>query len=387
MFEDFKPQEYTIVLADDNPENLSVLTAILEHSGYETRAALNGEEVLKRVEYEIPDLILLDVHMPKIDGFEACRRILAMEGCADVPILFISALNDSFNRVQGFEAGGRDFISKPFDSREVLARVRTHILLKDRTTALETSLKRLKSLQDSLVAVEKQSYLGTLVAKLAHQINSPLGNALLAQSSAATMIQTKQASGLGLDPKETGRMGEFLDQSLRSLERIRALTSRFTMLGTDFEGSVEKLNILDAAKDIVTLAGPTMDTAGVEVELDIPHDLEWPINFQALLRMLHALIENSIKHSNKEPADLKMCLEARETPKGLSLVFRDNGVGIKDDLTDRVFDPFFTTGSKNEDLGLGLHLAFLIATQTFGGSIRAVPSNDGARFEVFLPTV
>ena len=120
-----------ILIIDDTPENLTVLLRILTKHGYQVRPALSGEIALKTVQEDIPDLILLDIMMPEMDGFEVCSKLKSDSRTQNVPIIFISALGDTENKVRGFQAGGVDYISKPFHVAEVLARVKTHLALRN----------------------------------------------------------------------------------------------------------------------------------------------------------------------------------------------------------------------------------------------------------------
>lgn len=121
-----------ILIVDDSPENLNVLTCMLSKHGYQVRPAISGELALKAVRKAPPDLILLDIMMaPGIDGYEVCRRLKASEQTRDIPVIFISALHDTANKVSAFDAGGVDYITKPFRIEEVLARINTHLALRN----------------------------------------------------------------------------------------------------------------------------------------------------------------------------------------------------------------------------------------------------------------
>lgn len=155
----------SVLIVDDNPNNLQVLMALLEQAGYKVRPALSGEVALRAVEVSLPDLILLDVRMPGIDGYETCRRLRANEKSRDIPVIFISAMNDMEDKLQGFRAGGVDYIAKPFQSEEVLARVTTHVqlsrirahmesMVNERTLQLSQSESRYRVLfEDSPIAI------------------------------------------------------------------------------------------------------------------------------------------------------------------------------------------------------------------------------------------
>jgi diguanylate cyclase (GGDEF)-like protein len=118
-----------ILIVDDTPENLTVLRQMLTAHGYRVRPAINGETALKTIQTSLPDLILLDIMMDGLDGFEVCRRLKSDASARDIPVIFISALNDTIDKVKAFQIGGVDYITKPFQEGEVLARVETHMLL------------------------------------------------------------------------------------------------------------------------------------------------------------------------------------------------------------------------------------------------------------------
>ena len=131
----------TILIVDDNPINLQVLGTLLGQAGYKVRAAISGEVALRAVETILPDLILLDVRMPGIDGYETCRRLHGNERIRDVPVIFISAMQDTEDKLAGFAAGGVDYVAKPFQAEEVLARAKTHIQLHRMQLSLEQMVK------------------------------------------------------------------------------------------------------------------------------------------------------------------------------------------------------------------------------------------------------
>lgn len=132
-----------ILIVDDTPENLTVLRQMLTEHGYRVRPALSGDIALKAVQADIPSLILLDIMMPGMDGFEVCRKLKSEAGTRDIPVLFISALNEMEDKVKGFQVGGVDYITKPFNTGEVLARVKTHLTLRNMQIKIQEQNKRL----------------------------------------------------------------------------------------------------------------------------------------------------------------------------------------------------------------------------------------------------
>jgi PleD family two-component response regulator len=123
-------QKAFLLIVDDNPVNIQVLGNMLEDAGYRTAATLSGNDALTFIGDEKPDLILLDIMMPEIDGFQICKKIKENESTNDIPVIFLTAKNDTESIVRGFEVGGVDYVSKPYHSAELLARIKTHLELK-----------------------------------------------------------------------------------------------------------------------------------------------------------------------------------------------------------------------------------------------------------------
>lgn len=154
-----------ILAVDDTPASLRLLTDILHSEGYEVRSAIRGELALHAAQNSPPDLVLLDIRMPEMDGFEVCRRLKETPTTRDIPVIFVSAISETDEKVRGFEVGAVDFVTKPYQRDELLARVRTHLELnrlrhhledavRERTIELEESERKLKiSLMDSVAAL------------------------------------------------------------------------------------------------------------------------------------------------------------------------------------------------------------------------------------------
>jgi len=172
----------SILVIDDNPDNLRLLVGILTEQGYKVRAARSGKLALSAAQGLPPDLILLDINMPELDGYEVCKQLKADQRTSDIPVIFLSAFNDVFDKVKAFAVGGVDYITKPFQVEEVMVRIKTHLAirfleknLKQRNEDLTKTVQQLQITQEQLIQSEKMAALGQLVANFAHEMNTPLG--------------------------------------------------------------------------------------------------------------------------------------------------------------------------------------------------------------------
>ena len=209
--------ESTVLIVDDNKANLSLLIDQLLAQGFQLMVAESGGSALERVHFRIPDIILLDVRMPGIDGFETCRRLKTDPAVADVPVIFLSSLTDADDKIQGFQAGGVDYIAKPLDFAEVLLRVRTHL-----------SLRRLqRSLTQSNAELEQRVAARTieLQAEIARRTQSEAEKSLLLEA-VRTQSQHLQTMGNQMVAQQSQRradLSEELDQRVfQDLTRLRA---------------------------------------------------------------------------------------------------------------------------------------------------------------------
>ena len=223
-----------ILVVDDTPANLRLLAGILNGKGYKVRPVPNGELALSAARGIPPDLILLDIMMPEMNGYEVCEKIKADERTRDIPVIFISAINDVLDKVKAFAVGGVDYITKPFQMEEVLVRVETHLAmcqlqskLKQKNDELTIALSQLQATQNQLVHSEKMAALGQLIAGIAHEINTPLGAIRSSIGNIANFLETNIES-LPAFFKELSleREQDFLHLMQKSSQQDQSLSTR-----------------------------------------------------------------------------------------------------------------------------------------------------------------
>ncbi len=204
-----------ILIVDDTPASLKLLSELLLSEGYQVRPANSGELALVSIQSKLPQMILLDIRMPGIDGYEVCRRLKADNATKDIPVIFISALDAVKDRIKGFECGGIDFITKPFQREEVLARVRNHLELFSTRCDLEERTLELadtnKSLADANRQLQQLDRLKSMfVASVSHELRTPL-NSIIGFSDVMAQGMTGELNEKQLDyTKRINHAGQHL---------------------------------------------------------------------------------------------------------------------------------------------------------------------------------
>ena len=223
-----------ILVVDDTPANLRLLAGILNSQGYKVRPVPSGELALSAATGMPPDLILLDIMMPEMNGYQVCEKIKADERTRNIPVIFISAINDVLDKVKAFAVGGVDYITKPFQMEEVLVRVETHLAmcqlqkkLQQKNDELTVTLDQLQATQNQLVQSEKMAALGQLIAGIAHEINTPLG-AIRSSIGNITSFLDNNLESLPVFFKKlsTERQHDFVSLMYNSSQQTYSLSTR-----------------------------------------------------------------------------------------------------------------------------------------------------------------
>ncbi|NVD75050.1 hybrid sensor histidine kinase/response regulator [Duganella sp. BJB1802] len=385
----------TILIVDDSLSYLSALLDRLERHGFMIVLAQTAAEGLMRAEFAEPDLILLDVVMPGIDGFEACRRLKACKATKDIPVIFMTGLTDPKQKVTGFDAGGVDYITKPFQIEEVLARINTHLALRKANRELQDMIVTLDKAREDLVRNERLAGLGAMVAGIAHELNTPIGNSLMA--STTFEMQTEEitrhlAAEGGITRKEFEHYIKNAQLSVdilgRNLHRAAEIVTNFKQVAVDQTSSQRRSFLLAevVAGNVLTLQ-PTIKRTPYLIQQRIPPDLMMESYPGPVGQVITNLINNAILHGYEGRNEGLIDISASLSGQGLvTLSVEDHGAGIQKEYLPRIFDPFFTTKLGVGGSGLGLNIVHNIVTEILGGTIAVVSEpGGGTRFTLTLP--
>lgn len=410
----------SILIVDDVPANLQVLTGILKQCGYKVRPAPNGSLALAAARHSPPDLILLDIHMPEMDGLEVCRRLKSDETLREIPVIFISALTETKDKIHAFDAGGVDYITKPFQVEEVLARVRTHLELRRIRRELKRKNKRLKGAIDDLknaqvwlIQSEKMAALGVLSAGVAHEINNPLNfiksGILSLQRDIDDLLKVvdledscwRGAAGPVFDEvrrlkdeieyetileEVPGLFRSILEGIRRTEEIVRSLRA-FARQDEIIGKAVDIHEVIDSA--LVMLRNRYKNR--VEIVRDYGNVPPIPCSVGKIGQVMLNVLANAIdavecgEGSGSRRIRIKTEFVERENRLYAAIRIADTGKGIPENEIHKVFDPFFTTKPVGKGVGLGLFITRNIVQEHKGHIEASSQPGEGAEFSIFLP--
>jgi signal transduction histidine kinase len=407
----------SILIVDDVPANLQLLSGMLAERGYKVRPAPSGPLALEAARRSPPELILLDINMPHMDGFEVCRRLKADPHLADIPVLFISALGDAADKVRAFAEGGQDYITKPFHVEEVLARVMTHLALrraqrevKEQNRELLETLDQLQKAQNRLVISEKMAALGVLAAGVAHEINNPLNfvktschglekdlrdlTALVSFCRAAVPDGQREALAAlerELDYATLAReIPELLAHIIDGLARAGDIVSSLQVFSRTDDAVSEDVDINDVAESVlVVLRNRYKNITEIEKHLGpVPAVRGNPGKLGQVVMNILANAIDAVEALN-DPARRRITLATETCTRSgapyAALHVTDSGPGIPSGIQCRIFDPFFTTKPVGRGTGLGLFISNNLMQEHRGAlEFTSVPGR-GTTFSMYLP--
>jgi signal transduction histidine kinase len=358
-----------VLVIDDNPKNLDVLSELLEQQDLDVLFAVDGTSGLQCAVSGHPDLILLDIMMPGLDGFETCRQLKANENTKDIPVIFMTALSETTEKVKGFERGAVDYITKPIEPEEVLARVNTHLTIQ----RLQQDLKRSFECEKELNRLKSR-----FLAIASHEFRSPL---IAIQMTTNTLKRHGQR--MSLDKKiaaferiERGVkfMSGILDDVL-IISKVDAEIHEFSPKPTDIESVcrevIEEFRAMNEGSHTLTLS-----VTGEHFHLIVD---------QKLLRYIFSnLLANAMKYS---PEGGAVHVDLIQKDQEILLCVKDEGMGISKEDQLHLFDAFHRGANVSDIQGTGLGLSIVKQfVELHNGSITVESElNKGATFTVILP--
>ncbi len=425
--EDKEHIQQSILIVDDNISNLQILANIISAENYRIAMAKDGVSALDFITREKPDLILLDIMMPMMDGFEVCRRLKSRKDAKEIPIIFISALTDTASKIKGFDAGGVDYITKPFHNKEVLARISAHlhiqtlqkslqeknILLQQeveerkqiekelRTAkkALETANKNLeKRVQDELekrlkqqqllIQKSKLESLGKMAAGIAHEINQPLTGISMGLDN----ILFKLSSDKITDEYLTKKINYFQED----INRINHIINHIRTFSRDQTSVLfENIDVNEVCKNTLLMLETQYKHHNIEITLNLDNTVGLVVgNKYKLEQVILNILSNARdavdqQYNTVRNSSYKKYIKIKtfRVSDHICIEIEDNGTGISEEDKNNIFDPFFTTKSPEQGTGLGLSISYGIIKDMKGEISVNSEFNEYTVMKISLPAV
>lgn len=365
-------EKSNLLLVDDTIDNLKLLAAMLSEKGYQVRKAINGKIAINTIQQMLPDLILLDINMPDLNGYEVCQILKANPLTKEIPIIFISALDDVLDKIRAFNVGGSDYIIKPFQAEELIARIENQLTIRQQKKQLEIEIQERKKTEQAL-----QVYLHVV----SHDLRNPvLGMSLILKNSLKS--DGTDSDTIPLSRSIVERMAKSCD---RQLELINSLveTQQFERGGVIL--NCQSLSLENFIHQFAIEWQPLLNEHSARFLLNISPNLPgvWADN-NLLWRVFENLIANSLKYNTN---DLEISIKAEQQDDKICCTIQDNGIGLDSQQADHLFERYQrgTHAHRTLGLGLGLYLCRQII-EAHGGHIGAIASDEqGAEFWFTLP--
>ena len=351
----------TVLMVDDSPANLALLAGLLGRKGYRVTAAASGPLALESARAEPPDLILLDINMPGMNGYEVCTLLKSDEALKDIPVIFLSALHETIDKVRAFGAGGVDYVSKPFQFAEVEARVATHLELRRQRRQLEETNRRLRELEDLR---------DSLVHMIIHDLRSPLTGiylslGLLKDDKDNVLTETSQyyvATGMNSTQKMVVMVSDVLDTSKMEAGQMKLHPATWDLRVVLEEAMAASRSLAEAR----------------EIRFSRPeHPMPVHADKDILLRIVQNLLANALTFTRDEGV---VVLALAAAGANVRVSVQDRGPGIAVAYREKIFEKFaqVEVRANRQRYSTGLGLTFCkLAVEAHGGTI-GVESEEGA---------
>jgi len=366
-----KKQDFSILVVDDNKENLKVVSNFLKTEGYQIALSLDADDALNILKENKIDLILLDVMMPGTDGFTFCRQLKKNDQLKDIPVVFLTAKTETSDLVEGFGVGGVDYITKPFQKEELIARVNNHVALahaKNQVIKQAEEIQKINRTKDRLYSV------------IAHDIKSPFANiSMLISSLAEGYIDTGS--------EEYNEVLQNINSSTQETYTLLINLLQWTRSQTgDLELSIEEITAESLISSVVRFMGQQAAKKQIDLSYSVSEGLTMKADQNMMKSVLQNITGNAIKFT--KPGG-KVFLNAFQKQDRLIIEVKDNGIGISKENIKKLFvdKGQLTTRGTNDEKGSGLGLLLVKEfVQRHNGNINVESTEgEGTTFTLCFP--
>lgn len=369
---EINPSEYKILIVDDVMSNVLLLKVLLTNEKFQIATASNGRQALDQVTKEKPDLVLLDVVMPDMSGFEVSQQLKANPETAEIPIIFLTALNSTADIVKGFQVGGNDFISKPFNKEELIIRVTHQISL---IAAKRIIVAQTEELRKTIIGRDK------LYSVIAHDLRSPMGSIKMVLNM---LILNLPSDTIGPE------MYELLTMANQTTEDVFSLLDNLLKWTKSQIGKLkvvyQDIDMVEVTEGVIEIFSMVAELKKISIRLETPSKLDVHADIDMIKTVIRNLLSNAIKFSNEE-TEILVTVQEQE---GMAVVsVKDSGCGIDEENqkkllhTDTHFSTFGTNNEEGSGLGLLLCQDFVIKN---GGRLWFTSAKgEGSTFSFSIP--
>ncbi|PKK89537.1 MAG: hypothetical protein CVV64_14105 [Candidatus Wallbacteria bacterium HGW-Wallbacteria-1] len=363
--------EISILVVDDTPGNLKILSGMLQAWGFRVQAAKSGELALKLALNQPPHMVLLDIDMPDMNGYEVCSRMKQSHALKEVPVIFISALTETMDKVRAFSCGGIDYITKPFQPDEVRVRVSTHLKIQDQKRQLNENYKKLKKMENLR---------DNLVHMIAHDMRSPLTCIV----SSLQLFEMQVGNKINSSEKED--LARAIQSSIKLNEMISSMLDLSRMENNEMPVKISDFRIDDIIEQAIDSMMIPRQRLNLQYKLQ-SRPFQVVCDHELTRRVIINLLSNARKHSSE---DQSITIDTIMGADGnIVLCVRDSGPGIPEEFHQHIFTKFgqIETRPRNSAYSTGLGLAFCkMAVEIQGGQIGVESRiNEGSTFWFTLP--
>lgn len=401
----------TILIVDDNATNLGVLFEYLMAKGFKVLVAQSGEDALNLLDEVLPDMILLDILMPGIDGFETCRQIKTRTATADIPIIFMTAVSDTIDKVKGFDLGAVDYITKPFQHEEVLARVETQLTLQrlkkrlqkknDELAEANRNLEKLLSEKTSqLIQQEKSAIIGRMLQGIIHNLKTPL--AVIKNSTSVIRRKMTKLKNAGAYEQLNDKCASMLASMAEDTETV---TRAYAHIITIVDNLMAKSR-MDQEEDFANININKLleqELAFFKANAQFKHNTKKIVDFDTVIEaqpMIYTNVAQVVENLIHNALDAmwnadtqQLTITTRQDEKNIYVDISDTGMGIPADKINKIFTPFYTTKPARGDeqtgeptgTGLGLHTCVELLKPLNGRLSVTSEPGKGSTFTIELP--